>query len=159
MRSNPSDSARFNTRLDAARSPESQPLDSALKRHGPHQSDHAEQVVGVHVGEEDVLERERHAVSHHLSLRALAAVEHQRLALSVNRERRHVALDGWARRGRTEETNIERHGVNIAGAWNRFCDDLRIHASNTALRGTTVILMRPACSEGERRTCFKCQRP
>src|SRR4029079_5576035 len=115
----------------ATGSPEAQPLDTALKRHGAHQSDHAEQVVGVHVGEEDVLEREGHSISHHLSLRALAAVEHQRLAPPVNRERRHVALDGWARRGRAEETNVERHGVNIAGAWNCFCDDTRVHASNT----------------------------
>src|SRR4029079_9465852 len=97
--------------------------------------DHAEQVIGVHVGEEDVLERERHSVSHHLSLRALAAVEHQRLALSMDRERTHVALDGWARRRRAEETNAERHGVNIAGDWNRFCDELH------ALRDSHFVML------------------
>jgi hypothetical protein len=45
-----------------------------------------------------------------LTLRAFAAIEHQRLALAMNRERRDVALDGRARRGCTEEANAERHG-------------------------------------------------
>src|SRR5690348_127504 len=69
----------------AARSawpPESEALMSALERHGANQSHDAEEVVGVHVSEEDVLEREGDAVPHHLPLCALTAVEHERLSLA-----------------------------------------------------------------------------
>jgi hypothetical protein len=67
-------------------SPETEGLGAALKGHGSDQTDHTEQVIGVHVCKEDVLERERDPVSHHLTLSAFAAVEHQRLAFAVERE-------------------------------------------------------------------------
>ena len=90
--------------------PETEGLGAALKGHGSDQSDHAEQVIGVHVGKEDVLERERDPVSHHLTLGAFAAIEHQRLAFAVERERGDVALDGRTRRGCPEEVHCQRHG-------------------------------------------------
>ena len=118
MRSKPSAFGALEHARRAARSPETQPLGATLQRHRAHQPDHAEQVVGVHVREEDVLERERHAVAHHLPLRAFAAVEHQRLAFAMDRERRHVAFDRGPRRGRSEQTNAERHGAEYSRAWN-----------------------------------------
>jgi len=52
-------------------------------------------VVGVHVREENVGQRERDSVSHHLALSAFAAIEHQRLSFADQREGRDVALDSW----------------------------------------------------------------
>ena len=63
------------------------------------ESDHAEEVVGVHVGEEDVVEGEPGAVPHHLALGTLAAVEHEELALALNDEGADVASDGGPRGG------------------------------------------------------------
>ena len=97
----------------AARPPQAQRLRAPLERHRPHQPDHADHVVGVEVREEDVGERERDAVAHHLPLRALAAVEQQRLALAHDGERGDVAFDGGARGGGAEETEGERHGGAI----------------------------------------------
>lgn len=66
--------------------PESQWVGPTLKRHRANQSDDAEQVIGVHVSKEDVLEGERDAVPHHLTLGAFAAIEHQRFAFAVDGE-------------------------------------------------------------------------
>ena len=104
----------------AARSPQSQRLGSTLQGHGPHQTDHAEQVVGVHVGEEDVLEGERHAVAHHLPLRAFAAVEHERFAFAVYSERRHVAFDRWSRCGSSKKANTQRHAREYSAQLDSF---------------------------------------
>jgi hypothetical protein len=65
------------------------------------------------VGEEDVVQTERHPVTHHLPLRALAAVEQQRLSLAHDGERRNVALDRGTRRGGAEQAEGERHGGAI----------------------------------------------
>jgi hypothetical protein len=67
-------------------------------------------VVGVKVREENVAQRERHVVAHHLPLRPLAAIEEQRLPLAHERERCDVTLDGGPRRGSPEQADGERHG-------------------------------------------------
>jgi hypothetical protein len=50
-------------------------------------------VVGVHVGEENVGEREADPVAHHLPLSTFAAIEHQRLTFTDQRDGRDVALN------------------------------------------------------------------
>ena len=62
-------------------------LGPALKREGAQQAGDPEHVIRVHVGEEDVGQREGDPVAHHLPLGAFAAIEHQRLALADNGER------------------------------------------------------------------------
>src|SRR5207253_10771947 len=64
-----------------------------LKPERADQPDHAEDVVRVEMREEDVGERERHAVAHHLALRPLAALEQQGLPLAHESEGGNVALD------------------------------------------------------------------
>jgi hypothetical protein len=68
----------------ALRRPQSEGRLPALQSHGAQQAGHAEEVVGVHVREEDVVEGEAGAEAHHLPLRALAAVEQQRIALPLD---------------------------------------------------------------------------
>ena len=58
------------------------------------QSDDAEEMIGVKVSEEDLGEREAHAVAHHLALRAFAAFEEERFPFPVNGQPGNVALDG-----------------------------------------------------------------
>ena len=94
-------------------SPQSQRLRASLQRHRSQQTDHADHVIGVEVREEQILERERHAVAHHLALRTFSAVEQQRLPLSHERDRGDIAFHRRTRRGRAEQTNGERHGGNI----------------------------------------------
>ena len=91
-------------------SPEAEDIGSALKGHGSDQADHTEQVIGVHVSKEDVLERERDPVTHHLALGAFSAVEHQRFTFAVNRDRSDVALNGRTRRRCSEKVYGQRHG-------------------------------------------------
>ncbi|HXE84180.1 MAG TPA: hypothetical protein VN513_12700 [Gemmatimonadales bacterium] len=62
-------------------------------------------MIGVKVSEEDFGEREAHPVAHHLALGALAALKQKGLAFTMNGKTRDIALDGRARRGRTEESD------------------------------------------------------
>jgi hypothetical protein len=78
----------------ASRSPEMERVRAPLERHRPHEANHSEQVVGMKVGEEDVAEGERDPVAHHLTLRALPAVDEERLALAYDGNRRDIPLDG-----------------------------------------------------------------
>src|SRR5262249_49403176 len=92
------------------RSPEAEPLGAALECHGAHQSNDAEQMIGVHVCKKDVFESERDAVAHHLSLRSLTTIEHERFTLAVNRQGGNVAFDRRPRSGCAKKTNAQRHG-------------------------------------------------
>ena len=73
-------------------------LGAALERQRPQQSDDAKHVVGMHVGEKNVGQREGNSVTHHLPLRSFAAVKHQRLAFANDSDGRDVALNSRARR-------------------------------------------------------------
>jgi hypothetical protein len=99
--------------LRSLRPPEAHGLLPTLQRERAKQADHADHVVAVQVCEEDVVQRERHSVAHHLPLRPLAAVEHQRLPLANERDGGNPPLNGGAGSGGTKETNIERHGPAI----------------------------------------------
>ena len=100
--------------LGAAGGPEAHRLLAALEAEGAQQADDAEEVVGVEVGEEDVVEGEAGAVAHHLALGALAAVEHQQLALALDDERADVAAHGGAGGGGAEEGDAHRDGVELS---------------------------------------------
>jgi hypothetical protein len=54
-------------------------------------------MVGMGVRKKDVIEAERHAVTHHLTLGSLSAVEQKRLTFSDNGEPADAAFDGRAR--------------------------------------------------------------
>src|SRR5258706_2469718 len=88
---------------------------AALQPERAYQTDHAEEVVGVEVREEDLVERERHAVAHHLALGAFAAVHEKRLTLAGDRQTGNVAFDGGARSRRPEKGH-RKHGANISGS-------------------------------------------
>src|SRR5258706_1824399 len=88
---------------------------AALQPERAHQTDHAEEVVGVEMREEDLVERERHAVAHHLALGAFAAVDEKRLAFAHDGEPRNVAFHGGAR-GRRTEKGHRKHGANISAS-------------------------------------------
>src|SRR5688500_8586850 len=91
----------------AAWSPEMKCIGASLERHGAHQPDDAEHMVGVKVCEEDVAQREGHAVAHHLSLGAFTTIDQQRLSLAYDGDRRDVALDGRSRCGCAEEAQAQ----------------------------------------------------
>src|SRR5690606_31898241 len=78
----------------AFRRPEPDRVLPPLEPHGPEQPDHAEEVVGVHVRDEDVVDAEAGAEPHHLPLRAFPAVEEEQLPLAVDHQRTDVAADG-----------------------------------------------------------------
>ena len=74
----------------------------------------AEEVVGVEVREEDLLEvgqADRRALQ--LPLRPLAAVEEEPLAAAADEHRRGSALRGRHRRGGTEEDDVEIHAAIV----------------------------------------------
>jgi hypothetical protein len=62
-------------------------------------------MIGVKVREEDLGQREAHAVAHHLALGAFAALEEQCLPLAVNGEAGDVSFDGWPGGGSAEESD------------------------------------------------------
>jgi hypothetical protein len=65
------------------------------------------------VREEDVPQRERDPVAHHLALGAFAAVEQERFAFANDRYRADAAFNRRSRGGRSEEPKSERHRRNI----------------------------------------------
>ena len=72
----------------------------------------AEEVVGVEVREEDLLQvgqADRRALQ--LPLRPLAAVEEEPLAAAADEQRRRPALRGRHRGGRAEEDDVEIHAA------------------------------------------------
>src|SRR6267143_1919781 len=73
-------------------------------------------MIGVEVGEEDLGERERHPKAHHLALGALATLEQQRLALSLQGQRGDVALHGGPGGGRAEKGDGE-HASEYKGGY------------------------------------------
>src|SRR5829696_3514117 len=62
----------------------------------------------MEVREEQICQRERDAVAHHLALRSFAAVEEQRLTFAHERDRCDIALHGGTRRGRAEQASSVR---------------------------------------------------
>src|SRR5205809_7869725 len=60
----------FEVSCRALRSPESQGVSAALQRNRAHQPDHTDDVIGMKVREKGGVQRERRAVTHHLSLSA-----------------------------------------------------------------------------------------
>src|SRR5690606_10231175 len=84
-------------RLRATRAPDAERGLAELQRERLQQAQRTEEVIGVEVREEQILEREAHAVAHHLALRAFAAVEHQRLALAQQRDGGEATFDGGTR--------------------------------------------------------------
>jgi hypothetical protein len=64
-------------------------------------------VIGMKVSKEYICHGEGNVIAHHLTLRALTAIEQQRLALPHDRERGDVALHRRARRGSAEEAKGE----------------------------------------------------
>src|SRR5437764_14822873 len=72
-------------------------------------------MIGVKMREEDLGQSEAHPVAHHLALRALAALEQERLALAHERHRGDVAPHGGASGGGAEK-RYGQHGENIDGA-------------------------------------------
>ena len=99
----------FEHSYSAARTPEAKKLRTSLKGHRTHESDHAEEVVGVKVCEEDVGQGKRDSIAHHLPLGALTAVEQQSFAFAYDRERGDTALDCGTRSGGAEEPYNEGH--------------------------------------------------
>jgi hypothetical protein len=74
-----------------------------LQTHGPKETGHPEQMVGMVVGKEDVAKAETHTIPHHLPLIAFTAVEENRFALAVDREPGNIAIDGRNGCGSAEE--------------------------------------------------------
>jgi hypothetical protein len=85
-------------------SPESQGFGSTLKRHRPEEPDDANEVIGVEVREEDVVEVEGDSVAHHLALCAFTAIEEKGLSLAEERDGRNVAFDSGSSSGSAEES-------------------------------------------------------
>jgi len=70
----------------------------------------AEEVVGVEVGEEDLLELDQpDGGAQHLALRALTAVEEELVAAAPHQERARRALRCRHRAARPEEHDVEVH--------------------------------------------------
>jgi hypothetical protein len=61
-------------------------------------------VIGVEVGEENVVEIEGDSVAHHLALCAFTAIEEKRFSFAEERNRRDVPFDGWSGGGSAEES-------------------------------------------------------
>ena len=89
--------------LGALGAVQQQRLRAPLQAQRSNQSDDAEEVVGVEVGEEDLGQRKAHPVAHHLALGAFAAFEQQRLTLAVNCKTADVPFDCWPGGGCAEE--------------------------------------------------------
>jgi hypothetical protein len=74
-----------------------------LQAQRPNQSNDAQEMVGMKVGEEDLGQGKAHPVAHHLALGAFAAFEQQRLALAMNGEATDVPFDCWPGGGCAEK--------------------------------------------------------
>src|SRR6267143_2504286 len=74
-----------------------------LQAQRPNQSNDAQEMIGVKVGEEDLGERKAHPVAHHLALGAFAALEQERFAFAMDGEARDVPFDCGPGGGRAEE--------------------------------------------------------
>jgi hypothetical protein len=72
-----------------------------------------EEVVGVEVGEKDVLDVRQADRAQQLPLRALAAIDQQAVAAAPDQEARGRALHRWHRAGRAEKENREVHRARI----------------------------------------------
>jgi hypothetical protein len=73
------------------------------------QAGQAQEMVGVHVGEEDVLEGKRDPETHHLPLCSFAAIDENCLAFPNESEGTDASLNSGARGGGAEKSNEQRH--------------------------------------------------
>src|SRR5687768_665173 len=112
-------------------SPESKRLRPPLERHRPHEPNDPDDMIGVQVREEDVLEHERDSVPHHLALRSFAAVEQHRLSLANERERADVALDRGASGGGAEESQAQGHGSRQTNGKDVRCQNTEYRIQNS----------------------------
>ena len=79
-------------------------------------SGQAEEVVGVEVRQEDLVELDQADVrAQQLPLRALAAVEEQLLATAADERGGRSAASGRHRAGRAEEDDVEIHAASLGG--------------------------------------------
>ena len=82
---------------------------------------HAEEVVGVEVREEDLLQVDEADVrAEELALRPLAAVEQQPLAAAADERGGGSAARGRHRAGRAEEDDVEIHAASLGCAYGRI---------------------------------------
>ena len=84
---------------------------AAAEREGLEHPRQAEDVVGVQVGEEDVLEVAEPGVgAQQLSLRPLAAVDEEPVAAAADQRRGRAARGGRRRARGAQEDEVEVHG-------------------------------------------------
>jgi hypothetical protein len=76
------------------RPPDHELLGPPLETERPKETRETEIVICMEVSDEDLLERKPHTVSHHLTLRALPAVEQIEVALALHRQRGDVSTNG-----------------------------------------------------------------
>src|SRR2546422_9727813 len=91
-----------------------------LKSERADQPDHAEKVIRVEIGKEDLGQREAHAVAHHLALRALAALEEQRLAFAHEGDTGDIPFHGGPGRRRPERSEERRVGKECRSRWSPY---------------------------------------
>ena len=96
-----------NDLVEAGRAVEGEGLGAAVEREGLDQPEEAEVVVRVPVGDEDCVDREPCLRPHHLLLRALAAVEEERVGSPADEEAGRVPEHGRERAGRPQEVHLE----------------------------------------------------
>src|SRR5947199_1012861 len=102
--------------LCATRTVQRDRLGSGLQPERADQPDHAEEVVGVEMGEEDLREREAHPVAQQLALGAFPALAQQRLTLAHESQGRDVALYRRPSGCRAKESD-GKHGGEYRAAW------------------------------------------
>ena len=93
----------FHHRLNAFWSPKSQRFSARSERQGAKQAEEAEKVIGMKVREENISDRERDSVAHHLALSAFAAIDEHGLTFADERDRRNTAFNSRAGGGSSEE--------------------------------------------------------
>ena len=106
----------FSSLHDALRTlwaPQPEWLRPPLQRHRTQEADDANHMVGVKVGEEDVLKPECHPVPHHLPLGALTAIEKKRLPLPNEGNGGDIPFNGGSRCRGPEQADGKRHGREI----------------------------------------------
>ena len=86
---------------------------TAAQGEGLEHAGQAEHVIGVEVGEEDVLELDQADRAQELALGALAAVEQQPVAPAAHERGRQAAARAGGRAGGAEEEHVEIHRPSI----------------------------------------------
>ena len=87
------------------RSEDAERVGSTLKRQRPQEPRDTEEVIGVKMSHEYVPDSETRAVTHHLALRSLAAIEEEGVSLPLKGDRSDVAAHRGSRSGGAEESD------------------------------------------------------